>query len=329
MINNIIYNGQRVCGNKKEKKHNWFILENGDKIGSMSLNGKEVLIQCHECQVWKKVKFYQGSNGLLKRIYLCQKCGKIGERNGFYGHKHTKELKKKLSTDRKGKYAGEKNPMYERNVWAEMSAGQVKEAKRKLSESCGGEKNGFYGKKHTEKTKKIIKEKTKKWRDSLTDEDKKNISKITSLQQKKIFADNPDQYRRNRRKAAFASAKSIKKYKINKIEAMVRDELLKRKLDFKYCVILGYYQFDFGNKKHRILIEVQGDYWHSNPEIYGEGKRKLNKIQMKKMGKDKKKKIFAQKHGMKLFCIWEKDIMNGNFEVIDDIERVIRDAEKI
>lgn len=219
--------------------------------------------------------------------------------------------------------------MWGRCIWREMSPEKIKEAKRKLSSSCSGEKNGFYGKHHTEENIKKITEKREKWRKTMTEEQKKEFSQKISNGQKKLFDLDPNKYIQNRKKAAIASSKSNKKYKMNKIEKIVQKELEKRDLVFEYSIILGYKQFDFGNKEHKILLEVQGDYWHSNPILYGENKIKINDIQKMKIIQDKDKKIFAEKNDMKLFIIWETDIKNNNFIIIDQIERIIKDVKQI
>ena len=70
---------------------------------------------------------------------------------------------------------------------------------------------------------------------------------------------------------------------MNNIEKKVYEELEKRCLNMNFGVIFCHKQFDFGNKEHRILLEVQGDYWHGNPYLFNEsgtnGKRMLNNIQ--------------------------------------------------
>ena len=113
----------------------------------------------------------------------------------------------------------------------------------------------------------------------------------------------------------------MKTWKPNKIESIVENELNKRGLVFKFGVILGQKQFDFGNKKHKILIEVQGDYWHANPELYGYGKRPINEIQSAKIEKDKNKEKFCKEKGFSLFYIWETQILNNDFSVLDEIKK--------
>jgi hypothetical protein len=63
----------------------------------------------------------------------------LGEKNSFYGKKHTEESLKKMREKQSGKKLSE-------------------ETKQKIKESTTGEKNGFYGKKHTKEVKDKIKE---------------------------------------------------------------------------------------------------------------------------------------------------------------------------
>ena len=85
-----------------------------------------------------------------------------GENNHFYGKHHTTESKKKLSESHKGKYDGEKNPMFGKNAWEifEQKYGHeaLLEKRKESSEKFKGEKNPFFGKHHTEETRKKISE---------------------------------------------------------------------------------------------------------------------------------------------------------------------------
>jgi very-short-patch-repair endonuclease len=110
---------------------------------------------------------------------------------------------------------------------------------------------------------------------------------------------------------------------------MVQIELRRRNIPFHFSVILGNFQFDFGNKERRVLLEVQGDYWHGNPTIFGEGKRPLNNVQREKIEKDSKKEEFCKKNNIHLFKIWESDILNKNFSVLDSLEKIIAESEHL
>lgn len=84
-----------------------------------------------------------------------EKWGKPGEKNGMFGRHRTEEEKRHLSECFKGKRA----------PWA--SHPMTEEAKKKRREAIerngglSGERNPFYGKHHSEDTKKIISEKNK------------------------------------------------------------------------------------------------------------------------------------------------------------------------
>lgn len=297
--------------------------------GNIILYKKDVTLietECPCCKTKRKLKNLHSYN--FKKPALCNFCKSIGEKNPFYGKTHKDLSKRKISQKNKGKLVGENNPMFNKTIfqrWEELyglqESNRLKEKfieKVKLN-SLRGEENPFYGKSHSDEIKKIIAHKSKLWRDGLTEIDKQNISKKLSDAQKKLQIKNPELYKKQKSDAGKLSGKTAK-YKINKIEKIILSILENKNLSFKYSVILDRYQFDFGNKEYKILLEVQGDYWHGNPLVY----TNLNHIQIKNKEKDYLKLEFAKKHGFKLYYIWEKDIKEGNFSVINDIENEIR-----
>ena len=68
------------------------------------------------------------------------------------GFKHTEETKQKMSKSRTGVPLSPDHPMIIR--------GHTKEAKEKISNSLTGEKNHFFGKHHSEETRKILSQKS-------------------------------------------------------------------------------------------------------------------------------------------------------------------------
>jgi very-short-patch-repair endonuclease len=155
---------------------------------------------------------------------------------------------------------------------------------------------------------------------NFSSEKKKEISKKLSNAQKKLKRENPEYYKKIKRKAAFISAQTWEKYKINKIEQKVMDWLQNNKLKVSYSPIIGKNQYDFIVHNTKILVEVQGDYWHCNPKIYGSKKfSEIEQRQRIKIISDLKKKIYAKERGFKILCIWEQDIKNNNFEALKEL----------
>jgi group I intron endonuclease len=75
-----------------------------------------------------------------------------GENNPFYGKKHSRETRDKLSFNASQRI-GKKNPFYGKHI--------TDEHKLKMNNALGdisGKNNPFYGKKHTEKTRKIMRD---------------------------------------------------------------------------------------------------------------------------------------------------------------------------
>lgn len=119
-----------------------------------------------------------------------------GEKNGFYGKKHTEESKAKMSASKVGTHCGEDNHFYGRKhseeSKAKMSAAQKgkvisdetrakmseahkdppPELRKKFSEINSGENNPFYGKHHTPETKAKISEAKK----NISDETRAKMS---------------------------------------------------------------------------------------------------------------------------------------------------------
>jgi len=317
MINKIFINNKLLLRIDKKGRTNYFYMDDNSYIFRKDFNTIEIC--CDECNIKNEIKFITSNH--KKKKYICFSCNKKGERNSFFGKKHSIESKLKQRNTKLGMYDGEKNPFYGKK--------HTKETKEKISKHFkglfSGEKNSFYGKKHTKRSLQKMSKGLKLFYKNLSDEDRQKLSIRAKISVNKFQKENPEYTIYIRRKAAFASALSQKSYKINKIEQIVFDKLKEISSDFKYSVILGYKQFDFGIKEHKILLEVQGDYWHGNPEIYAENK--LNKTQIEKKRKDKIKKEFALKHGFKLFYIWEKEINNSDFRVLEKIKKEIKNVK--
>lgn len=134
---------------------------------------------CPQCNTKITYKSTNGFNYAVNNDSICRKCagtdsgfliGKSGVDNPFYGHRHTKKSRKKMSDSRikRGNIyktkkfrkkisktsKGKNNPMYGRSVysvWLQkfgkiVADKKLKSFKKKISKSTSGKKNKNYGK---------------------------------------------------------------------------------------------------------------------------------------------------------------------------------------
>lgn len=80
------------------------------------------------------------------------------------------------------------------------------------------------------------------------------------------------------------------------------------KVKFEPQKIVGPKIYDFYIPHINLLIEVDGDYWHANPEMYLESDH--NSIQKRNVKNDKFKDTLALGRGFDLIRIWENDLKN-------------------
>lgn len=114
-------------------------------------------------------------------------------------------------------------------------------------------------------------------------------------------------------------------------EKQIRRILEENNISFKREVCLN-------NKKHRIdfllenkkVIEVNGDFWHANPEIYGEDVEKYHPLQLRTLVRYKNKVLFLSENNYELLEIWENEIDNNYEDVKNKILKYARsDNRKI
>lgn len=320
-MNLMFKNGKKIVDIRRDsRKTRYVIYEDG--IEEKFKDVGKIKIKCSECDNISeriiKVKYFN-------KPLLCFSCLTKGERNPFFNKKHSSKNKQKISKSAKDRFSNPKNnPMYGRSVydiWLEKygkdeTDKKWKERYKKQSLRMLGKNNPFYNKTHTDENKKIISEKNKlKWKN---DEFKRIQSKKFSKGQRDLLKKNPDKYKNNKRNAGHISHLNQSRYKKNKPEIKFEKILQENNIEYVYSPIMGNYQYDFKIKNKRILIEVDGDYWHGNPKKY----TILNHIQMNKQKRDKEKTEFAEKHNFKLYRIWESDIYDKQKikEIINEIK---------
>ena len=106
------------------------------------------------------------------------------------------------------------------------------------------------------------------------------------------------------------SKKPHPKYGTSKLEKKFAKEFLD-KLGVKYeeqfyAESINRY-YDFFLSECRVLIEVDGDYWHSYGKVYEE----MTPTQKKNARVDKIKNKYALSHSIPIIRVWEHDINNN------------------
>lgn len=110
--------------------------------------------------------------------------------------------------------------------------------------------------------------------------------------------------------------------KQSKPEFIMQEILESSGIEFEYQFELSGFFYDFSIKDTNIIIEVDGDFWHCNPNsIYAIPK---TKEQTKNLQNDIRKNAIAHANGYRLLRFWESDIINNRLQVVTRIIDEIR-----
>lgn len=110
----------------------------------------------------------------------------------------------------------------------------------------------------------------------------------------------------------FKKARKAKHIKTSKLELKFECLLKELRINYKTQFRVGYKWFDFYLPDTNTLIEVDGDYWHGNPNVY---KGKYSNMQKKNHVNDLFKTSLAEASGFKIFRFWENEINNNPLSV--------------
>ena len=129
-----------------------------------------------------------------------------------------------------------------------------------------------------------------------------------------------DEFRELVRKTAITTLHNYSKRKETSIEKKIREYLTSHNIKNipqysvhdKFCV-------DFYLPETNTIIEAFGDYWHSNPLYYGNGKKDLNKIQIGNHKRDKARLAYFYKCGYTVRVLWETDINTKLEKIFNNI----------
>lgn len=195
-----------------------------------------------------------------------------------------------------------------------------------LSCSKRGKNNPFFKKTHSEKTKKqISKSRTGKACGESNAMAKPEHRESVSKTLLKKYASGELNFQKEKQRQTMTKSLIDGKLKTTPVSNAEKD--LKAILESKGLEVvaqfsIGTLRYDLLLKKHKIIIEYNGDYWHCNPEKYKPDYfHKKKKIYAKDLWEqDRKKREVAEKSGYKLFIIWERDYM---FNKENEINKII------
>lgn len=132
--------------------------------------------------------------------------------------------------------------------------------------------------------------------------------------QRKWFCDiyiQTDEYKQASRERAIGMLESGKMPLVyTKPQLIINDILDELYIDYINNYGIKYYSIDNFLPQYNLMLEVMGDYWHSNPLVFPY--EELNDIQLQRIPKDKAKHTYVlNQYNIEILYLWETDIINN------------------
>jgi len=223
-----------------------------------------------------------------------------GELNPMFGKHHSEEAKESISKKRKEKFA---NGEY--RIWQNEKTPETLERIRLINEQSRKENN-------PERAQKISDALTGRMHSA---EHNKNATAAI----KKAW-ENPklrEQQRHNR----VEYLKLEQFLNKSKLEQTFENLLISNNIQFESQHNANGFLFDFYVPTKNVLIEVDGDFWHSNPIKWP---KPIYECQLDIAENDKVKNIVAKSAGYTLLRFWESDINENPQKVIQTLLDAIK-----
>ena len=209
---------------------------------------------------------------------------------------------KKWSKEAKQTRKGKNNPMFGKRPWNKDKTKSTCNELKIVSEKLTG---------------RVVSEGTK-------------LKQSISAKKRKIHGNSGNRHSEiSKQKMREATLKRISngdfKHLKSKPHILFKNILTKLKIDFEEEVVFGFFCIDFFLKKYNIYIEVDGDYFHTNPKIFKNGP--LTKTQKINWANDKRKDAFFKNKKIKLVRFWEFDILNNEKDIECHLKKLIASKE--
>lgn len=186
----------------------------------------------------------------------------------------------------------------------------------RYSERSRGEGNAMYGKKHKQESKDKI-------RDAQLASfiAKPERREFLSYVQAKVWDSEEmrDAARQRMTKRIIEQSASQGRYK-SKLEAKFEEWIIQIGIPYEHQKELLGYLFDFYVPSKNMLIEVDGNFYHVNHDVY---KGELYKVQEDVLRNDAKKNKIAIGCGYQLERFWENDINKNSEEAFQRLKKLI------
>jgi very-short-patch-repair endonuclease len=148
---------------------------------------------------------------------------------------------------------------------------------------------------------------------------KRKKSKIKSAYKKLKFQAKNPYSELSKKKNLENKAKKMSK-KMTLPEKIFSDLMKEMKIKCEPQKIVGGKIYDFYLPKKNILIEIDGDYYHANPEIFQE----QNNMQKRNVKNDAYKDTLALGMGYNLERVWENDLKKNLGEVKKRFKKLLK-----
>lgn len=235
---------------------------------------------CGICKQYVNLR-WKGKSNFSWRQYKC------GRNNGV----------KKWSEEAKQSRLGKNNPMYHKTPWN-------KNKTKEDSESLMNISNKMTGRNVSEQTRNKQSESAKK----------RQLHGHTGFKHSE----------ESKAKMRQSTLSMIKKGKIKhtktKPHLALAEILTELGIAFQEEYVIKHWSFDFYLSDFHVLIEVDGDYYHSNPKFYSQPTTNTQKINYYR---DQKKNEFCQSNHHALIRIWEDDIINNTEDVRCKLKKLL------
>jgi|SRR3989338_2950210 len=253
---------------------------------------------------------------------------KMGKPSWMKGKTHTEEARRKISLAGKGRKLSEehKKRLIESLIGRKVS----EETKRKIREANRGKEVS----KETRKKIGLAGKGRPAWNRGISPSEEVKMKRMITIKNK--WSSNPEL---KERQSQISRATLLRLYESGNFpkqtntmpERKIKAELIKRGYQEEINFIHQYkfmnkFMCDFVFPRQKIVVEVDGDFWHSNPKKYPD-QTKLHPHQIKGMGKDKAKNAYIMKAdggSWTLLRFWESEIYDNVAKCVDRIEKVLR-----